>query len=110
LAQAGNFKWNVLLSSVGRLFVYGSTCASLPVLRRKRPDAQAHRLVAGNGFAALGILFVAALASRMNRDEALIILATMAIAFANWLWTRRKRLDALSSPTNLDDWKSSPKM
>jgi len=71
LAQAGNFKWNVLLSSVGRLFVYGSTCASLPVLRRKRPDAQAHRLVAGNGFAALGILFVAALASRMNRDEAL---------------------------------------
>jgi amino acid transporter len=110
LAQAGNFKWNVLLSSVGRLFVYGSTCASLPVLRRKHPDAQAHRLFAGNGFAALGILFVAVLATRINRDEAFIILATMAIAFANWLWARSKRLDVLEPPANLDDWKSGPKM
>jgi APA family basic amino acid/polyamine antiporter len=110
LAQAGNFKWNVLLSSVGRLFVYGSTCASLPVLRRKHPDAQAHRLFAGNGFAALGILFVAVLATRINRDEALIILATMAIAFAYWLWIRTKQSDALSSPANLEDWKSGPKM
>ena len=91
LALAGNFKWNVLLSSVGRLFVYGFTCASLPVLRRSHPEAQAHRLPAGNGFAVLGILFVVVLATRMNRSEAAVILVTMAIAFANWLWARSKR-------------------
>jgi amino acid transporter len=91
LALAGNFKWNVLLSSVGRLFVYGFTCASLPVLRRSHPEARAHRLPAGNGFAVLGILFVVVLATRMNRSEAAVILVTMAIAFANWLWARSKR-------------------
>ena len=35
LAAAGNFTWNVFLSSVGRLFIYGFTCAALPVLRTK---------------------------------------------------------------------------
>ena len=110
LALAGNFKWNVLLSSVGRLFVYGFTCASLPVLRRRRPDTQAHRLVAGNGFAALGILFVTALATRINRNEAIVILATMAVAFANWVWTRNKPSDVLEPRANLEHWKSGPKM
>jgi APA family basic amino acid/polyamine antiporter len=88
LSVAGSFTWNVLLSSVGRLFVYGFTCAALPVLRRKHPNADAYRLPAGNLFAALGILFVVLLASRMNLGEGIAILITMAIALANWLWTR----------------------
>jgi len=88
LAGAGNFKGNVILSSVGRLFIYGFTCASLPVLRRKNPNARAYRLPAGNVFAVLGVFFVALLASRMSRGEGIVILVTMAVAIANWLWAR----------------------
>jgi amino acid transporter len=88
LAAAGNFTWNVLLSSVGRLFIYGFTCAALPVLRRKHPDANAYRLPAGNLFVSVGIIFVVLLASRMNLGEGIAILITMTIAFANWIWTR----------------------
>jgi basic amino acid/polyamine antiporter, APA family len=91
LAAAGSFTWNVFLSSVGRLFIYGFTCAALPVLRRKYPDAHAYRLPAGNLFAVLGVLFVVLLASRMNRGEGIAILVTMSIAIANWLWARNGR-------------------
>jgi len=89
LAAVGNFKWNVLLSSTGRLFAYGSVCAALPVLRRKRPAAPAYRLPAGNLFAAVGVLFMLALASQMGRGEWAVILITMAVALVNWLWVRR---------------------
>jgi amino acid transporter len=92
LAGAGNFKWNVILSAIGRLFIYGFTCASLPVLRRKNPGARAYRLPAGNLFALLGVLFVALLASRMSQGEGIVLMATMAIAFANWLWARNRRM------------------
>jgi basic amino acid/polyamine antiporter, APA family len=88
LAGAGNFKWNVILSSVGRLFVYGFTCAALPVLRGKYPQGHAYRLPAGNLFPALGVLFMVLLASRMRRAEGIVILVTMTIAMANWLWVR----------------------
>jgi amino acid transporter len=101
LAATGNFTWNVLLSSVGRLFIYGFTCAALPVLRRKNPDADAYRLPAGNLFAALGILFVILLGSRMNRGEGIAILATMTIAFANWLWMRNG-----AGEKSISNWKS----
>ena len=90
LAAGGSFRWNVILSSVGRLFIYGFTCAALPVLRHKFPDARAFRLPAGNLFAVLGVLFMALLASRMNRNEGLVILATMAIALANWVLARNR--------------------
>jgi APA family basic amino acid/polyamine antiporter len=88
LAGAGDFKWNVILSSVGRLFIYGCTCASLPVLRRKYPGAQAYRLPAGNLFAGLGVLFVALLASRINSSEGIVLVITTAIAIANYLWAQ----------------------
>jgi len=91
LAAAGNFKWNVILSSVGRLFVYGFTCAALPVLRRKHPSARAYRLPAGNLFAGLGVFFVMLLASRLSRTEGVVLLVTMAIAIANWLWARNRQ-------------------
>jgi APA family basic amino acid/polyamine antiporter len=94
LAAAGNFKWNVILSSVGRLFVYGFTCASLPVLRRMYPRAHAYRLPAGNLFAVLGVLFMVLLASRMSRGEGIVILVTMAIAIVNWLWVRNWQKEA----------------
>jgi amino acid transporter len=90
LAAGGSFRWNVILSSVGRLLIYGFTCAALPVLRHKSPDARAFRLPAGNLFAMLGVLFMALLASRMNRREGMVILVTMAIALANWVLARNR--------------------
>jgi amino acid transporter len=90
LAAAGNFRWNVVLSSVGRLFIYGVTCASLPVLRRKCPGGRAFRLPAGNFWAALGVVVMLALLSRITRTEGTVILATAAIAFGNWLWARNR--------------------
>jgi basic amino acid/polyamine antiporter, APA family len=91
LAVLGNFKWNVLISSAGRLFAYGFVCAALPVLRRKYPDAAAYRLPAGNFFAALGIIFMLVLVSRMRLGGWIVILVTMAIAFVNWLWARNRQ-------------------
>jgi amino acid transporter len=90
LAALGNFKWNVLISSAGRLFAYGVVCAALPALRRKCPDAAAYRLPAGNFFAVLGIIFMLVLVSRMRLGEWTVILATMIIAFVNWLWARNR--------------------
>jgi basic amino acid/polyamine antiporter, APA family len=91
LAVAGSFKWNVLVSSIGRLLVYGFTCAALPVLRRKYPDARAFRLPAGNLFAALGLLFVVLLVFRTSRSDGIVFLATTGIAIANWLWARNRQ-------------------
>jgi APA family basic amino acid/polyamine antiporter len=91
LAAAGSFTWNVFISSVGRLFIYGFTCAALPMLRRKYPNARAYRLPAGTLFAALGVLFVVLLASRMSRSDGLVFLVTTGIAIANWLWARNSQ-------------------
>lgn len=88
LAVFGNFKWNVIISSVARLFVFTVVCAALPVLRRKRAASLAFRLPAGNFIAALGVILMLVLVSRMRPGEWAIILTTMAIAFANWIWAR----------------------
>jgi APA family basic amino acid/polyamine antiporter len=90
MAALGNFKWNVIISSVARLFVYVLVCASLPVLRRKRPNATAYRLPAGDSVAALGVIFMLVLVSRMRLGEWTVILATMIVAFVNWLWARNR--------------------
>ncbi len=99
LSAAGSFTWNVFLSSVGRLFIYGLTCAALPVLRKKYPNRRAYRLPAGNLFAVLGVFFMVLLASRMNRGEVIFILITTAIAIANWLWARNRQKGEARSQT-----------
>jgi amino acid transporter len=87
---AGNFKWNAMLSSVSRLFVYGTVAAALPVLRKKQPDADAFRLPYGNVLAALALLFTAVMITRMHVGELIVISITAALAFANWLWARNR--------------------
>ena len=85
---AGDFRWNALLSSVARLFVYGSVAAALPVLRKKHPLADAFRLPCGIFFCALALAFCAVLVTRMHRGEFLVIAVTATLAFLNWLWVR----------------------
>lgn len=87
---AGNFHWNAMLSSVARLFVYGSVAAALPALRKKQPQADRFRLPFGNLITALALLFTGVLVTRMHLGELIVISITSALAFVNWLWARNR--------------------
>src|SRR5581483_793372 len=56
-SAAGSFEWNLFISAMSRLIYYGSVCAALPVLRRKRhvPPAQ-FRLPMGEVFSVLAVV------------------------------------------------------
>jgi amino acid transporter len=90
MGMAGNFRWNVVLSAVARLFAYGAVCAAMLVLRRKQPGETRFLLPAGPLFGVLGIAFALVLVSRMGRAELVIIAGTMLIASLNWLWARQR--------------------
>ena len=90
-ALSGEFKWNVTLSAVARLLYYGVCCAALPVLRRKQIGTAGFRLPAGNFFAGLAILMCAALVTRVDFGQSLILLATIAIGLLNWLTVRNRK-------------------
>lgn len=90
LALAGTFTWNVTLSAVARLFYYGAVCAAVPVLRRKQPEAAWFRLPAGMSFAVLGVLICVVLLTAVDFSKTLILLATIVIAFLNWLAVRSR--------------------
>ena len=88
LSVIGDFRWNVVLSAVARLFAYGAVCAAMLVLDRKQPHAARFPLPAKPLFSVLGMAFALVLASHMGRAEMEIIAATMLIALLNWLWAR----------------------
>ncbi len=87
----GDFRWNAMLSSVARLFVYGSVAAALPVLRKKQPAADGFRLPYGTVFSALALVFTGVLVTRMRRGELMVITITTLLALLNWVWVRAKR-------------------
>ncbi len=81
-----------MLSSVARLFVYGSVAAALPALRKKQPHTDRFRLPGGIVFAVLALLFTAVLVTRMHKGEFIVICTTAALAFVNWLWARNRAI------------------
>lgn len=89
LSLGGDFKWNVTLSAVARLLYYGVGCAALPVLRRKEKELEGatamFRLPWGDFFAALGVLICVVLATRVDFGQSLILVATIGLAFLNWI-------------------------
>ncbi|PYU73522.1 MAG: hypothetical protein DMG49_05995 [Acidobacteria bacterium] len=87
---AGNFRWNAMLSSVARLFVYGSVAAALRALRKKQPQAEAFRLPYGILIAGLALLFTGVLVTRIHLGELIVISITTGLAFVNWLWARNR--------------------
>jgi basic amino acid/polyamine antiporter, APA family len=87
---AGNFKWNAMLSSVARLFVYGSVAAALPVLRKKHPDADGFRLPFGITISVLALIFTGVMVTRMHWGELIMISITASLAFVNWLWAKKQ--------------------
>jgi amino acid transporter len=86
----GSFRWNAMLSAVARMFMYGSIAAALPVLRKKQPQAASFRLPGGPLFAALALLFSAALVTRMHWGELAVVSITFALGTMNWFWSRRR--------------------
>jgi len=98
-ALSGEFKWNVTLSAVARLLYYAVCCAALPVLRRKQPGNSRFRLPAGNLIAVLAVLICAVLLTQVDFGQSLIVAATIALGFVNWLAVRTaKAADSTASP------------
>jgi APA family basic amino acid/polyamine antiporter len=89
-ALFGSFAWNVTLSAVARLFYYGAVCATVPVLRRKQPQAALFRLPGGAVLPTLGVLICLALLTRVDFSKSLILLAVMLTAGVNWLLVRSR--------------------
>ena len=87
-ALFGSFAWNVTLSAVARLFYYGAVCATVPVLRRRQPQAALYRLPGGLTLPVLGIAICIALLTRVDFSKTLILAAVIAVAAGNWLLVR----------------------
>jgi basic amino acid/polyamine antiporter, APA family len=49
----GNFRWNITLSAIARLFTYSSVAVALLVLRHRDPRADAFRLPAGRVYSSV---------------------------------------------------------
>lgn len=90
LAAYGNFQWNATLSAVTRLFIYGSTCLALIVLRRTQPGGASLPVPGGPVLAVVGMAFCALLAARMGRAEFVVILGVTALGVTHWLIVRRR--------------------
>lgn len=90
VAVYGSFEWNVSLSAVARLLIYGSACAALLVFRRRRDQAARFRVPAAPVFSLLGIGFCVWLLLRMSGVEFLILGSTALLAAATWGWARRR--------------------
>lgn len=88
LALTGSFAWNASLSSIARLLAYGATCASLPIFRRRDPEAAVFRVPGGWLLPAIGMAFCFVLLTQMGRTDLLLLLATAALASLSWLMTR----------------------
>lgn len=84
-AAVGSFAWNVTLSAVARLFCYGTSCGALLVFRRKAPGPAAFRLAGGQIIAVLGVLICIGLLTQVDLKQSIILIATLAVAFLNWL-------------------------
>jgi len=89
LAVYGSFEWNATLSAVTRLFIYGSTCLALIVLRRTQPGGAALPIPGGPVLAVIALGFCALLAARMGRAELLVILGITSLGTLHWLLVRR---------------------
>jgi APA family basic amino acid/polyamine antiporter len=103
LAASGGFLSNLSLSAVSRLFTYGVVCAALPRLRSLDRIGQGgtlarFRLPAGEVWAAAGIGFALALATRMTRQEFGLMAFTLLLGLINWCWARSRGRPEQTTP------------
>jgi basic amino acid/polyamine antiporter, APA family len=98
-AIAGSFEWNVFISVVSRLFYYGSACAALPVLRRRRDVAGAQfHLPAGNVIALLAMGASLLLFPKLDRLGT-IVLGVLALCIGANTWWAMRHHDELRTLT-----------
>ena len=95
IGLAGTFAATSTLSAIGRLIVYGMTCASLIMLRRRGEPPAAFMLPGGPVFAVVGILFTIWLLSTRSFTQAWIIGAIL-LAGAVIRLSMRKRQDSVA--------------
>jgi APA family basic amino acid/polyamine antiporter len=86
----GNFRWNITLSAIVRLFTYGSIAIALLLLRKRNPGADASRLPAGPVLAVAAILFCLVLLVRAPLSNTTVVVATAAAATLNWALVRKR--------------------
>jgi basic amino acid/polyamine antiporter, APA family len=86
----GSFQWNLTVSAMARLFYYGSVCAALPVLRRRRevPPAQ-FRLPMGGLFSVLAVGTSLSLFPKLDRASTIVLGVLAACVIANTIWASR---------------------
>jgi amino acid transporter len=89
-ATIGSYRWNVTLSAVSRLFIYGSIVAALPILRRKSSTVDAFRLPHTTLIVMLALAFIGALVTRMDIRGFGVVAGTLALASLNWVWARTR--------------------
>jgi len=89
-ATIGSYRWNVTLSAVSRLFIYGSIVAALPILRRKSSTVDAFRLPHATLIVMLALAFTGALVTRIDIRGFGVVAGTLALAGLNWLWARTR--------------------
>jgi amino acid transporter len=87
---AGNFRWNITLSAIVRLFTYGSIAIALLVLRKRNPGADAFRLPGGPVLAVVAILFCVVLLLHAPLSNSTVVAATAAAAALNWALVRKR--------------------
>jgi amino acid transporter len=87
-AMFGSFAGNATLSAGARLFSYALVCASVPVLRKKQPEAATFRLPGGPLFAMLGVLICLTLLVGMDFSKSFLLAVTVIVGVLNWLAVR----------------------
>jgi amino acid transporter len=92
LALYGGFQWNAALSAIVRLVTYGLTCAALPVLRRKRPEAPGFRLPGAAAVAPAAIAFCLWLLSTRSWGQAWILAAMVGVGVLLQALARGRRI------------------
>jgi amino acid transporter len=97
-SQFAGFTWNVTLSAVARILYYAAICAAVPVLRRRQPGAAAWRMPGGPLLPLAGVAICAVLLTRVDFSRSAVLLATIAVALANWVAVRARQAPALEAP------------
>ena len=94
LAVSGGFLSNLSLSAISRLFTYGVVCLALPRFRRMEAEGNVPRarlrLPGGALWMTAGLAISLVLATRMTRQELVVMSVTLALGAANWLWARNR--------------------
>jgi amino acid transporter len=88
---AGGFQWNITISAMSRLIYYGSVCAALPVLRRKRNVTQPEfRLPLGNLVAVLAVGVSLLLFPKLDKAGAIVLGVVAVCIAANSFWASHR--------------------